>query len=938
MNDDWKELSTLLDTALELPPEARAGWLESLQVRDPALKERLRALLARGEQVETNDFMRALPRLALTQLELAALQPGEKAGDIVGAYRLVRELGSGGMSSVWLAERVDGLINRPVALKLPQGLWRRGALAERFARERQMLAALTHPGIARLYDTGVSASGQPYLALEYVEGKPIDVFCDDCGAGVRDRVRLCLQVARAVAFAHSRLIVHRDLKPANILVTGEGEVRLLDFGIAKLLDPEHQAERTEISQLAFTPDYASPEQIAGGAISTASDVYSLGVVMYELLTGRKPYTLARGNRAALEQAVLSAAPPKPSAVVEPAERARELRGDLDTILLKALKKSPEERYPSVAALADDLERYLTHRPVLARADSVGYRVRKFVWRNKLAVGAAASILVVILAGAGVALWQAQVARAEAERAEEFREFLASTIRDADPRLGEGKVLSAADLLRQARGRTELLNARPEIRVEMLSLISSSLLNLEDFAGAEDAAREALAEGEKSLGPDHPLTLRARMAMIGVHRFRGRVDDMRRELAAVEKTLAETGQSSVEQRFLVLESHGHLAIDAGDSALAVKSAKQALDLARGEFGEKDPRTAAAAILLAEAYEYSDATPETALKAAERGFQMTQAIHGGNDRHPQIITARDVYGRALCRGGRMDEGLAQLERALADGIEVLGPNSATVAFLSGNIALYQRQRGRIHEAIANFDRALDIHARNVSKESFTYLTPLSGRGGTHLVARQAEPALADLQQAATGLRKLFGPEHEETVIAEWNRALALAYLGRFEESKAAFEQPLAAYRGRYKEPLYLPYRALVAAATGRRLAGDFEGAKALIEEALASFGPEAKVTRQYIVIFNELGFIALGQNRPGDALLEFEKSLALFLDPDKPLNPVQADTFLGLGRAHLALHHRQEAITWLQRANAWWLGFDAGNAFAREAAAWLARAKR
>src|SRR5919108_3858936 len=270
VNTDWHELSALLDTALELPPEARAAWLESLEVRDAALKERLRALLARAAPVETHDFMRELPKLVLTHQELAALQPGEKAGDIVGAYRLVRELGSGGMSSVWLAERVDGLINRPVALKLPQGLWRRGELAERFARERQMLATLTHPHIARLYDTGVTASGQPFLALEYVEGKPINVYCEERGADLRERVRLCLQVARAVAFAHSRLIVHRDLKPANILATAEGYVRLLDFGIAKLLDPEHEAERTEISQLAFTPDYASPEQIAGGPISTAS--------------------------------------------------------------------------------------------------------------------------------------------------------------------------------------------------------------------------------------------------------------------------------------------------------------------------------------------------------------------------------------------------------------------------------------------------------------------------------------------------------------------------------------------------------------------------------------------------------------------------------------------------------------------------------------------
>jgi hypothetical protein len=933
---DWSELSALLDTALELPPEARAAWLESLEVRDPALKERLRALLARAAQIETRDFLGALPRFSLSAAELSALNPaGEQAGDVLGAYRLLRELGTGGMSTVWLAERVDGLIKRPVALKLPQGIWRRGALVERFARERELLAALTHPNIARLYDAGVTDSGQPFLALEYVEGRPIDRYCEEQACGVRARLQLLLQVARAVAYAHGRLIVHRDLKPANILVTADGETRLLDFGIAKLLVSEDDgAARTELSQLAFTPDYASPEQIAGEPISTASDVYSLGVVLYELLTGHKPYSLTRAHRVVLEQAVLTTEPARPSAAAP--TRARELRGDLDTIVLKALKNAPEERYASVAALAEDLERHLTHRPVMARADSPGYRLRKFVRRNKLAVGAAATLLLVIVGGAGIALWQAQVARAEARRAEEFREFLVTTIRDADPRQGEGKVLSAADLLRQARGRAETLSARPEMRVEMLTLIAHSLLNLEDFHAAEDAAREALSEGERLLGPDHEQTMRARMVMVGVHQFRGRTDDMQRELSAVEKSLAPLGEPSAEDRFFVLECRGHLAIDEGDAALAVKSGKEALELASRHFGERDVRTAAAATLLAEAYEYSDVSNEFALEAAQRAYRMTEAVHGANAKHPRLITARDVYGRALARAGKVDEGLAQLELALAHATEVLGPASSTVGFLSGNIASYQRLQGRFHDAITNLDRALEIHGGNVSRDSFTYLSPLSTRGIVKLTARRADAALSDLEQAAAGLRKLFGEDHEETVIAEWNRALALAYLGRAEESRAAFEHPLAQYRTRYREPVYLPYRAIVAAATGRRLAGDLEAAQELALEAQGSFGPNAQPTRQFLPIFNELGFVALAQGRFPEALTQFERSASLLRDAERLRNPIQADVFLGLGRAQLALGQTRLAVATLQRADAFWREFDVGNRSAGETAAWLSKA--
>lgn len=932
----WNELSALLDTALELPVEMRAAWLESLEVQDAALKERLRALLARAEQIETRDFMGALPRFSLSAAEFASLgASAEKPGDLVGAYRLVRELGSGGMSTVWLAERADGLFNRPVALKLPQGMWRRGTLAARFARERELLAALTHPNIARLYDAGVTETGQPFLAMEYVEGRPIDRHCDETGADVNTRVRLFGQVARAVAHAHGRLIVHRDLKPANILVTGEGEVRLLDFGIAKLLaNEEGGTALTEMSQMAFTPEYASPEQIAGEPISTASDIYSLGVVLYELLTGGKPYALTRGSRAALEQAVMSAEPSRPSAVAQPAARARELRGDLDTIVLKALRKAPDERYASVASLAEDLDRFLDHRPVLAQPDAIGYRLRKFVRRNRLAVGAAMSIFTVVLAGADVALWQAQAARAEARRAEEFRQFLVATIRDADPHQGAGKVLSAAELLRQARTRSETLAERPEMRVEMLTLIASSLLNLEDFESAEDAAREALADAERLLGADHELTLRARRVMIGVHRFRGRTDDMRRELAAVEKTLASRGTATADERFFVLESRGHLAIDSGDAKLAGKSGEEALALAQASFGPKDARTAMAATLLAESYEYSDVPAESALEAAERAFHMTEAIHGANAKHPQVITARDVYGRALCRADKVNEGLAQLELALAHGIEVLGPRSATVAFLSGNVAIYQRQRGLFREAILNLDRALEIHGQNVGKDSFTYLGPLTTRGIAKLAARQPEAALADLTPAAEGLVKLFGPDHEEAVIAQWNQALALAYLGRAGESHQAFEFPLAQYRGKYSEPVYLPYRAFLAAATGRRLEGDFNGALQMALEARQSMGPDEPPNRMMGVAL-EVGLATLPE-RPREALGEFEKLWELMLAPPQLKNPFQADLAVGLGRAHLAVGDPGSALAHLRRADRYWQQFDAGNRWAGEAAAWLSLA--
>jgi serine/threonine-protein kinase len=281
----------LLDAALDQPAAAREQWIEALPQELSPLKPRLRELIARAAELAGDDFLQALPQVDLTSTSIA--DQFEKPGDSIGPYRLARELGRGGMGAVWLAERSDGLINRPVALKLPHSALPRAGLAERMAREREILATLTHPNIARLYDAGLTDAGQPYLALEYVEGQPIDVYCRQHELGLKQRLALFAQLAGAMAYAHGKLVVHRDLKPANVLVTADGQVRVLDFGIAKLLhDNRTQATQlTELSGRALTPDYASPEQILGAQLTVTSDVYSLGVILYELIGGSRPYQL-----------------------------------------------------------------------------------------------------------------------------------------------------------------------------------------------------------------------------------------------------------------------------------------------------------------------------------------------------------------------------------------------------------------------------------------------------------------------------------------------------------------------------------------------------------------------------------------------------------------------------------------------------------------------
>lgn len=446
----WQRLNPLLDELLDMEAGPRAARLAALHALEPELAAELEALLARDAELAGNDF---LATTALAALDGPPLAPGQT----VGAYTLEREIGRGGMGSVWLARRTDGRYEGQVAIKfLSTGLLGHGD-AGRFAREGQILARLAHPHIARLIDAGVAQEGsasQPYLVLEYVDGQPIDRYCEQQRLDTTQRVQLFLDVLAAVAHAHNRLILHRDLKPSNILVDQAGQVKLLDFGIAKLLGDATQAETgaapTELTQRAgraFTPQFAAPEQLQGGDVTTATDVYALGVLLYLLLSGGKhPTTGATLQGAALERmrAVIEEEPKRLSDQLRAGDPrgARALRGDLDTIVAKALKKAPAERYANAAALADDLRRWLAHEPIAARPDSRAYRLAKFLRRHRLGVAAGGVATLSLTVGIGLALWKAQEAQAQRVQAEGLIEFMLGDLRKKLEPVGRLDVLDA----------------------------------------------------------------------------------------------------------------------------------------------------------------------------------------------------------------------------------------------------------------------------------------------------------------------------------------------------------------------------------------------------------------------------------------------------------------------------------------------------------------
>ena len=518
---DWHRLNRLLEQGLEFEGVVeRSAWLDALGAQDQHLRAVLIDLLT---QSDATGFATSMthPPTAMANLAAQALAAmrREQPGDRIGPWQLTRLLAEGGMGAVWVAERADGVMKRTAALKLPRAEWIDRGLTERIARERAILARLQHPAIAVLYDAGVTVEGRPYLALEYVAGVAIDVYSKERDLTVI--LRLCVQVIRAVAYAHAQLVIHRDLKPANVLVTADGSPKLLDFGISKLIEGEATSvDATALTRLAGRPltlAYAAPEQVLGLPITVAADVYALGVMLFELVTGARLYRA--GDQRALEAELLGGDLRKPSETARDKHRAKALKGDLDAVIAKALKREPAERYQTAAALADDLERFLDGQPVQAQPDSRAYRLRKFVQRNALPVAAGSAVLIALGIGLGVALWQADAARTQAdearnqaERATALNTFVLSLIQQADPNASQSSKAADLAMLSSIEQRIDAeFKGSADQLVQLRVTVGDAYLERGKAAAARRVYRRAIAEAETTLPANHLGLLKARVA-------------------------------------------------------------------------------------------------------------------------------------------------------------------------------------------------------------------------------------------------------------------------------------------------------------------------------------------------------------------------------------------------------------------------------------------
>jgi eukaryotic-like serine/threonine-protein kinase len=814
-----------LEQALELPIEQRDAWLRELESKEPQIAANIRRLLAAQASERFASFLSEPVAPPLTS-NVHALE-----GELIGSYRIVRELGQGGMAVVYLAERADGQYSQSVALKILR-FGPEGSRAQfHFAQERQILASLDHQSIARLIDAGVTATGLPYLAMEYVEGVPLDRYCEEQRLSIDARLRLFLKVADAVQYAHRHLIVHRDLKPSNIVVTPEGNIKLLDFGIAKLLEPaafEHAAPPTRDGAQLMTPEYASPEQVLGKPITTATDIYQLGLLLYGLLSGRHPY-IVRGLRPIDAFRMICESEPAPPNTT---------RGDLDAILLKALRKEPEHRYASVGRLIDDIRRFQRGHPVTAYEGVWGYRAGKFFRRHVAALVIAG---IAILAIVSVTTWytvqladERNYARREAASAAQIAEFLSSVFRGSDSRVADGNI-TARELLDRGTARIEKeLIRQPEVKARLLNVMGEAYVDYDLAEKAQPVLERALALNTQLFGSNSREAADSQQSLARLARDRGELQKAKQIFEDVlrvrERTLGPRHVATADTLTELAATFFRLA----DAQPAIRAAERAIDIYSHSVGPDDERTLRASSVLASSilssgdfrrarahyeqllpriertlgpdHRYAAATLGNiavikthledyagAEQQLRRSLEIYERMYGPN--HRTVVIRENNLGLLFSETGRLGESMAMFERALATRRGTSGAsNKAEDGVSEWGIGIVLRSRGDIEHALEHFRASQEIFRQSAGTNA-SYADSLHQQSDIFIEQGNYTAAASVLNEALAIYRRDRPPGHYEIAKARASEALLLARTGKPEAAEAEIREVISDYQREY-----------------------------------------------------------------------------------------------------------------------------------------------
>lgn len=886
-SDRWRSIESLLHRLMDLDPHGQAALLDEVAATDPDMRRELEVLLRadRAMGVLDEDIAGIADALLPADAPGLDLQPGDR----VGPFRVLRVAGSGGMGDVYVGERVDGEFDQVVALKLVRSA-AAGPAVQRFLDERRILAGLNHPGIARLLDGGVTAAGVPWFAMEYVEGEHLTRHCDTRRLPLDARIRLFLDVCDAVAYAHRNLVVHRDLKPANILVTPEGRVKLLDFGIARVLEPGPDSDAAVTMLPWLTPEYASPEQLGGGAVSTASDIYSLGVLLYELLCGQRPFQAANGRPHLLARAILEDDPRPPSTVLRastatspspdtvashrsstPQRLLRRLQGDLDAIVLQALRREPDQRFRSADELAADLRRYLGGQPVLARRGSNWYRTRRFVARNRAAVAAAGlPVLLAVLFGVFHTIavtTERDLARKQADRAERIADFLVGLFGQSDP-LGVGVADQpvSAFLAIGAERLGHELHDEPELRAAMFRVIGRVYDNLGSQAEADSLFRAALHLRTAMLPPDHLELIQSIQDLGALRRRQG-------EHAESDSLLAEAlrrlpAAAPPERRADLLDEVAELRRLQGDFEAATDIARDALAIRVDALGPDHPRTAIS------------------------------------------LTTLGVLAREL---GRTTEAEDYHRQALRIRREHFGEDHAYVAESLRNLALALHGGGRLAEARQYYEQALDMQLRVLGPQHPQLGPTRNSYGALLRTLGESEAALEQYRLVLELQRAAHGEAHPRLAVSITNAALVFRDLGNMDEALRLAREGLAMrlrLLGEDNPSTAQSYNVIGVLARQMRRFDEAEGA---LQSADRIYRNRFGDNHTSIAINTAaLGFVALDRGNHALAERRFSEALAIFEGNDAMDRLDAARAAFGLGRTLVATGRVVEAESFFRQA--------------------------
>ncbi len=808
--DRWNRVSDVLLQALEASSGERPAVLDQLCEGDEGLRDEVLTFLEAHENAGSG-FLGPLEGERTAHL----LRANEAVPDEIGPYRIVDELGRGGMGVVYRAQRSDGNFEQQVALKLIKRGMDSDAIEQRFLYERQILARLRHPNIASLLDGGISEQGQPYFAMESVDGLPITTYCDTKKAPIEERLELFAEVGKAVQYAHANLVVHRDLKPSNMLVDTEGRVKLLDFGIAKVLGGEPETVPvTVVGTRVMTPDYAAPEQIEGHSVTTATDVYALGVVLYELLTGHRPHRFTSGSPAELHKALDDSRVLAPSsAVYRPTQSAavdgtvetesptalserrsltveklhRRLSGDLDAIVLKALRREPDRRYVSVEALLEDLRRHRAGLPVSARRENVRYRTSKFVRRHRTGVAASLLILLSVALGLGAAVWQAaranrerDLAQLEADKSRHVASFMAELFQTSDPAISRGRDVTVRELLDSGAVRVSReLSEQPEVQAQMMNAIGRAYFGLGLYEQAKPMLQESLNLRQRTQNIDDMAVAEGHYCLASVLHEEGDYEGAERHYrSSLEIRRKLPGD---RQPALVMGINGlaYALRGKGEFAESETLYREALALGRQSLDDKSPELAVSLNGLAAALgnQGKSAAAEPFYREA---LALNLSIHGED--HPYVATSLYNLALLLHERGDYEEAKGLYEKTIELESRLLGERHPTIAIDLRALAKLHYDMGRLAEAESISTRALAIQREGLPERHSRTASTLLVLGRVYLATGRAKEALGLIEEALSIRQESLVPSAWQVGEAIHVLGLCYAGLGRHREAES------------------------------------------------------------------------------------------------------------------------------------------------------------